>query len=49
MTDPHPDQSLAVHVDSPAWVAEVVAWESRYPTDEARMRLAMDLVGRCAR
>jgi len=43
MTHPDPDHSLAVHVDYPAWVAEVVAWETRYPTDEARMRLAITL------
>ena len=43
MTHPAPDHSLAVHVDYPAWVAEVVAWETRYPTDEERMRLAITL------
>jgi len=39
----HPDLSLAVHVDYPAWVADVVAWETRYRTDEERMRLAIAL------
>jgi tRNA(Arg) A34 adenosine deaminase TadA len=38
-----PDLSLAVHVDYPAWVADVVAWETRYRTDEERMRLAIAL------
>jgi len=39
----HPDLSLAVHVDYPAWVADAVAWETRYRTDEERMRLAIAL------
>jgi tRNA(Arg) A34 adenosine deaminase TadA len=43
MTHHGPDSSLTVHVDYPAWVAEVVAWETSYPTDEARMRLAITL------
>jgi hypothetical protein len=38
-----PDLSLAVHVDYPAWVADVVAWDTRYRTDEERMRLAIAL------
>ena len=38
-----PDLPLAVHVDYPAWVADVVAWDSRYRTDEERMRLAIAL------
>ena len=38
-----PDFALAVHVDYPAWAADVVAWETRYPSDEARMRLAITL------
>ena len=38
-----PDLSLAVHVDYPAWVADVVAWDIRYRTDEERMRLAITL------
>src|SRR5690349_7251446 len=38
-----PDLSFAVHVDYPAWVADVVAWDTRYRTDEERMRLAIRL------
>ena len=38
-----PDMSLAVHVDYPAWVADVVAWDTRYRTDEESMRLAITL------
>jgi tRNA(Arg) A34 adenosine deaminase TadA len=38
-----PDFPLAVHVDYPAWVADVVAWDTRYRTDEERMRLAIAL------
>lgn len=40
---PLADPSLAVHVDYPAWVGEVVAWDVPYRTDEARMRLAITL------
>jgi len=39
----HPALPFAVHVDYPAWVADVVAWDTRYPTDEERMRLAIRL------
>src|SRR5689334_2276126 len=38
-----PDLSFAVHVAYPAWVADVVAWDTRYRTDEERMRLAIRL------
>ena len=38
-----PDLSLAVHVDYPAWVVDVVAWDAPYRTDEERMRLAIAL------
>jgi len=34
---------LDVHVDYPAWVAETIAWDARYPTDEDRMRVAIAL------
>jgi tRNA(Arg) A34 adenosine deaminase TadA len=34
---------LDVHIDYPAWVGETVAWDATYPTDEARMRLAISL------
>jgi tRNA(Arg) A34 adenosine deaminase TadA len=30
-----------IHVEYPAWVDDVVDWEGRYATDEARMRLAV--------
>ena len=33
----------AVTIACPPWVAEVVDWEARYPTDEARMTLAITL------
>jgi tRNA(Arg) A34 adenosine deaminase TadA len=38
-----PDPCLALHVDYPAWVADVVSWDSPYRTDEDRMRLAIAL------
>src|SRR5439155_8156921 len=38
-----PDLSLAVHVDYPAWVADIVKWDAPYRTDEERMRLAIGL------
>jgi tRNA(Arg) A34 adenosine deaminase TadA len=31
----------AVRIEYPDWVAEIVDWERRYPTDEDRMRLAI--------
>ena len=34
-------ESLAVHIDYPAWVGEVVDWDRTYPTDADRMRLAI--------
>jgi tRNA(Arg) A34 adenosine deaminase TadA len=34
---PHPD----VHIDSPPWVHETIAWDALYRTDEERMRLAI--------
>ena len=37
------DPAIRVTVDYPGWVAELVQWERSYPTDEARMRLAIDL------
>ena len=40
---PLPDPCLALQVDYPAWVAEVVRWDSPYRTDEDRMRLAIAL------
>jgi len=33
----------AVTIACPPWVAEVVDWETRYPTDEARMQVAVTL------
>jgi tRNA(Arg) A34 adenosine deaminase TadA len=32
---------IAVHVDYPAWVNEVVDWNKAYATDEEKMRLAI--------
>ena len=32
-----------VHVEYPDWVDSVVDWDQPYPTDEERMRLAIDL------
>lgn len=32
-----------LRIDYPAWVAEVVAWDRRYPTDQEKMRLAITL------
>ncbi|MDB4891213.1 MAG: CMP/dCMP deaminase zinc-binding protein [Gemmatimonadetes bacterium] len=32
---------IAVHVDYPAWVNEIVDWNKTYATDEERMRLAI--------
>jgi tRNA(Arg) A34 adenosine deaminase TadA len=40
---PLPDPCLALHVDYPSWVSEVVRWDSPYRTDEDRMRLAIVL------
>jgi tRNA(Arg) A34 adenosine deaminase TadA len=40
---PIPDPCLALHVDYPAWVEDVVTWDSPYRTDEDRMRLAIAL------
>jgi tRNA(Arg) A34 adenosine deaminase TadA len=34
---------LDVHIDYPAWVDEVVAWDTPYASDEAKMRLAIAL------
>ena len=38
MRDPGP-----IEITLPPWVAEVVDWKRRYPTDEERMGLAIDL------
>jgi tRNA(Arg) A34 adenosine deaminase TadA len=38
-----PDLCTNVQVDYPAWVADVVAWDAPYRTDEERMRLAIAL------
>src|SRR5947209_8058095 len=40
---PLPDPSHALHVDYPAWVAEVVDWDTPYHGIEDRMRLAIAL------
>jgi tRNA(Arg) A34 adenosine deaminase TadA len=32
---------IAVHVDYPSWVAEVVDWDRAYQSDEEKMRLAI--------
>jgi tRNA(Arg) A34 adenosine deaminase TadA len=40
---PLPDSTLALHVDYPAWVADIVSWDSPYHSDEDRMRLAIAL------
>ncbi len=40
---PLPDPCLALHVDYPTWVADVVHWDAPYRTDEDRMRLAIAL------
>jgi tRNA(Arg) A34 adenosine deaminase TadA len=34
---------LVVHVEYPDWVDSVVEWERAYPTDEERMRVAIDV------
>jgi tRNA(Arg) A34 adenosine deaminase TadA len=34
---------LDVHIDYPAWIDEVVAWDTPYANDEAKMRLAIAL------
>jgi tRNA(Arg) A34 adenosine deaminase TadA len=34
---------LVVHVEYPDWVNTVVDWERAYPTDEERMRVAIDV------
>jgi tRNA(Arg) A34 adenosine deaminase TadA len=34
-------QDRAVRIDYPGWVHETIAWDALYPTDEARMRLAI--------
>jgi tRNA(Arg) A34 adenosine deaminase TadA len=34
---------LVVHVEYPDWVNSVVDWERAYPTDEERMRVAIDV------
>ncbi|MDB4882585.1 MAG: CMP/dCMP deaminase zinc-binding protein [Gemmatimonadetes bacterium] len=34
---------LDVHIDYPAWANEAIAWDASYPTDEAKMRLAIAL------
>jgi tRNA(Arg) A34 adenosine deaminase TadA len=38
-----PDSRRAVLVDCPAWIDEVVGWDTAYATDEDRMRLAIEL------
>ena len=35
--------ALELHIDYPSWVAEIVDWDARYDSDEARMRLAIAL------
>src|SRR5262245_59128733 len=33
--------NLTVHIEYPAWVAEIVDWDRAYPTDLDRMELAI--------
>lgn len=40
---PIPAPVTSVVAGCPDWVAEVVDWDSSYPTDEARMRLVVEL------
>src|SRR5262249_45707195 len=35
--------NAVVHVEYPEWVGSVVDWSQRYPTDEARMRVAIGI------
>lgn len=36
-----PDKHPVVHVEYPAWVSELVDWSRPYPSDNARMQLAI--------
>ncbi|NNG15465.1 MAG: nucleoside deaminase [Gemmatimonadales bacterium] len=38
-----PRDPAPIEITLPPWVAEVVDWKRRYPSDEERMRLAIDL------